>query len=156
MKVEKEISDDNHLLRWVPKRATVRDPRTNIVIGIAPTAFEFKEKEIPIGKISSSWLQFYGNELEECRNAAINDLKNSMVSDGRCTLKPTGAFTVGNVGAIREAFLQKEFQCVVEHARTKLNPSHATVTAPFDELEILQVMAISAWADWVPASDYIS
>jgi hypothetical protein len=101
--------------------------------------------------LSASWLEYFPGTRHERLVASV-----AAFSKAR-TIKPSHGFTIGNVAAVKDAcagFGQKIR--VLHEPDGDPNPAYVAVRRyRSDNMQLLELLAGEAWADWIEAKDYL-
>lgn len=138
--MNKDIADDHHVVRWVPKTLLAHD-ESERVVGFHPYAFQLKtDRGEPY--LSASWAEYFKQDL------ISNVLSAARGMVPIVNVRKSGAFAVGRAGKIREAAQKTSGLAVRVHwAGTTKQPAYAHVyDIPPDDLALLSALANRAWS----------
>lgn len=122
----------------------MRHPDTHTILGVFPQAFELRPADE--GALSCAWLQHYPGARPAQVVASITQFKIAM------TVRPSGAFTVGDVSGIKETCQRYGVGIRIVHAPEPNHIAHSEVRRFSDsELELLQALADDSWCEIYPA-----
>jgi hypothetical protein len=148
----KDIGDDHHVLRWVPKTKLRHDPDTFDVLGPLPIAFRLR-KEINEEYLSVSWVEHasgsYSEQLERTAKLLAKQVK--------ATPTKGGAFAEGAAGDIRKACAdQSGVKVRIWATPTGKSPAYGKVYGIEADDESLQaVLAYGCWGKTHLAKDVL-
>ena len=138
----RNLEDDDHLLRHVPRKHLAEDPATGALTLFAE-AFRPRQGET---SLSAAWIEFHRDEPDPAASA-MDDLGATR------QIKPKDRFATGSVSAVRQAFQAEGVKPRIVHDGEGY-PSHAAVRqidrAPDTAYERL---AMDAWASLSTPTD---
>lgn len=141
-KNKRKISDDDHILRYVPWSRLRRDGNDE-VIGILGQAFHLREKDK--GRLSATWLEYFDPDGDELLIQAVRTIRASSL-----VVAPKSGFAVGNISKIKTVCSKYNSKVRVKHSPMLSNNAHASVSGlPEDNHELFELLASEAWADLV-------
>jgi hypothetical protein len=142
----KSLPDEDSVLRHVNSQLMERDGDT--VVGVLPQAFMLKPGE---EYLSASWLEFFAGSRHERLVASV-----AATAKAR-TVKPSHGFAIGNVGVVKQACATFNQTIRVLHEPDgNPNPAYVAVRRyRSDDLQLLELLATEAWADWIEAKQYL-
>jgi hypothetical protein len=145
-KNKRKILDDDHVLRYVPW-SRLRRNSNDEVIGILGEAF--KLRDVDKGKLSTTWLEYFGSTGDESLVQAIRAIRAS-----RLVVTPKSGFAKGNINSIKTACLKYKSKIRIVHSPSEDNDAHTSVIGlPEDNPELFELLASEAWADLVLNKD---
>jgi hypothetical protein len=86
-----DIPNSDHVARYCNPQRVVRDPRTKVVTGVFPQAFELRSGE---GYLSTYWMEAFVGDIDFRFKSVLGALRKKF------QLKPTGAFARLNAGDV--------------------------------------------------------
>ena len=133
------LPDDDHVIRYVRKRALRRDEDDN-VIGILPDALRHREGET---YLSATWIENFDSDYEAGLKQAADAIRRQL------TVKPRDGFAAGKVEDIREVC--SSFDTRVRILHEPLPPTNTGYCAIRGlreaELDLLDALASEAFID---------
>jgi hypothetical protein len=145
-KNKRKIPDDNNVLRYVPWSRLRRDGNDK-VIGILGEAFHLRE--LDKGRLSTTWLEYFGSNNDESLSQAVRAIRASSL-----VVSPKSGFAKGHISSIKIACLKYKSKIRIVRSPSKDNDAHASVVGlPEDNSELFELLASEAWSDLVLNKD---
>lgn len=138
---KKKLPPHNHVMRYVSWNK-LRKNENDEVIGVLGEAFKMRDSD---KSLSTTWLEYFLGSREEQITAAVRAVRASKLE-----VKPKSGFAIGEVGAIQADCAARNYKVSIFHEPEDDNEAHAAVRSlPRDDMELLEHLAIGAWADWI-------
>jgi hypothetical protein len=143
------IPDCDHLMRLVPHKQQIRDPDTDVFIGIVNTAFSLRTSDK--GGLSTQWVEYFGEKSLPTYSSAAERYRDNLPSKRIGSL---AYFAIGNVGMVKLAASEAKKRIRVVHEPDGTNEGHAVIRRfTDDDRALLDVLAIEVFAEHVWVGD---
>ena len=135
------LPPEHHVIRAVsPSR--LRKDENNIVVGVLHTAFERRPQD---DGLSVTWMEYFAGSRDQQIVAAVQAIRASKI-----TPSPNSGFAIGNTGTIATTCADRGHKIRIIHVPEDDNKAHAELrTFPRDELQLLERLAATVWAELV-------
>lgn len=130
------LSSEDHVVRHIPFPHLKKDSDGN-VLGILPQAFQHKFDE---EYLSVNWLEYFKSD----KNTNLVQTKKSIIEAKKSkSISPKSYLAVGNVGKIKESFLEKgPTKIRIAYAPSRLNPAHSGMYhIPKEDQDMMAMLA---------------
>ena len=140
-----QLSDEHHVMRYVPSSRLRRDGDDNVV-GFFAAAFELRPED---DALSVNWVEYFSGDYPSQIELTVKSVRASKLKVGK-----NSAFGVAVVGSVKQLAQKSGKSIRVVFSPSDGNPSHTSIQKlPREELVLFEALATEAFTELVRNSD---
>ena len=116
----KDLPTEDHIARYCSPQRVIRDPNTNVIIGVFPQAFKLRPK-IKETYLSSHWMESFSTDIDSQFEAVAAALGKKL------SIEPKAAIARLNVGYVVQAGEKKTHFIRIRDQSTQNNPGYSGI-----------------------------